>query len=87
MYYVIGCITGFILYECTLGRVIVTVGGVLCKGLRFPLQLVWKCIASICRKVQRIFVESTKKTEKVQKNVQNHLQDTPEMVYNNNGKL
>lgn len=87
MYYVIGTLAGFILYECTLGRVIVAVGGFVCRFLQAPLRLAGRGIATICRKVRHIFVESSKKTKKVHKNVQNDLQEPPEMVYNNNGKL
>ncbi len=86
MYYAIGCLIGFILYECTLGRPLLFVGGHLCLCIRRPIRWFWESLASICRKVSQSFVETTKKTEKAQENAQNLLQDTPSMVYNKNRK-
>ncbi len=82
MYYVFGCILGFILYECTLGQIVITVGGAVCRILRAPFGIIGKTFALICKKVHGIFVKNNKKTEKAQKNTQNPLQLTPQMVYN-----
>ncbi len=83
MYYVVGCLLGFVLYECTLGRFVIAVGGSICRLLRVPFRIISKSYALICRKVNAIFVKNNKKTNNAQKNTQNPLQATPEMVYNN----
>ena len=46
MYYIIGCLCGFVLHECTLGN------------LFFSL---WDSFARICRKLTHVFVKSHKK--------------------------
>lgn len=46
MYYVIGCLCGFVLHECLLGN------------LFFSL---WDSFARICRKLTHVFVKSDKK--------------------------
>ncbi len=81
-YFVIGCLIGFVLYECTLGRLVVAV-------LEWTLKLFWKPIhrmgllfARICKKMQRIFVKFTEKVKKEQKNTQNRLQKPMKKVYN-----
>lgn len=82
MYYVIGCLVGFVLYECTLGRPLLFVGSRICALLRRPVLWAGRSIATICLKVSHSFVETSKKTKKAQKNAQNLLQDAPSMVYN-----
>lgn len=86
MYYVCGCFLGFVLYECTLGQIVIRVGSVICRLLRAPILWSIKRIALICRKLSAIFVRNNKKTEKAQKNSQILLQAPTEMVYNKNSK-
>ncbi len=78
VYYAVGCFLGFVLYECTLGRAVITVLGWICTPFRWAMQ--W--IASICKKVWGGFVRSAKKRQKVQKNEQNPLQVRRFLVYN-----
>ncbi len=82
MYYLFGCVLGFVLYECTIGRCVMAVCCALCRILCIPLRKIWRAFALICKKVGQIFVKNNKKTEDVQKNTQNPLQVTPRMVYN-----
>lgn len=82
LYYAAGCLLGFVLYECTLGRVVITVGGWFCKLLRAPFRRLGHRIASICRKLCHGFVRSAKKQQKVQKIEQNPLKRNRKMVYN-----
>lgn len=81
-YFAIGCLIGFVLYECTLGRLAVAV-------LERILRLLWKPVhwaglwfARICKKTKKIFVELTEKVKKEQKNTQNRLQKPMKKVYN-----
>jgi len=46
IYYIIGCLCGFVLHECTLGK--------------FFFSL-WDSFARICRKLTHVFVKSDKK--------------------------
>lgn len=81
-YYLWGCVLGFVLYECTIGKCVMAVCGGVCRILSVPLAKLYLAFALICKKVGRIFVKNTKKTEEAQKNTQNPLQDAPLMVYN-----
>ncbi len=76
VYYAMGCLLGWALYACTIGRLVV---GVLAGLLRVPC---W-----ICKKICLRFVGNSKKTEKPQKNDKNPLQERGEMVYNNRMKF
>ncbi|MBR2912900.1 MAG: spore cortex biosynthesis protein YabQ [Oscillospiraceae bacterium] len=81
-YYLWGCVLGFGLYECTLGSFILAAAARLCRILSLPFKKLRQAFALICKKVGQIFVKNNKKTEEVQQNTQNPLQDAPEMVYN-----
>ncbi len=70
MYHVIGCVLGFVLYECTLSRLVMGIGTALCTVLKIPFRLLEQGRALICRKVSRIFVESSKKKQKQTENTQ-----------------
>ncbi len=78
VFYAAGCFLGFLLYECTVGRVVLAV---LCRLAKL-LELPGKGLAWICRKVFHGFVGNNKKTEKEQKNDKNPLQEQGGMVYN-----
>ncbi len=82
IYYLWGCVLGFVLYECTVGTFVLKAAGVLCGVFSIPLGGMWRTFALICKKAGQIFVKNNKKTEEVQENTQNPLQDTPVMVYN-----
>lgn len=84
LYYIIGCTAGFVLYECTIGRLVLSVGGRICWLLRAPFQGIRKGFALICRKVCTIFVRNSKIKKKMKKKLQNDLQEHPVMVYNKN---
>lgn len=82
VYYAAGCLLGFILYECLLGRVMVAFLERLLRLLAVPFQAVGKGVVLICKKVRLRFVEFSKKCAGGQKNTQNHLQNPLGMVYN-----
>ena len=84
LYYVIGCTAGFVLYECTLGRIVISIGEVFCRLLRLPFRMLGACFAFICRKGTTRFVKNPQNEKNRQKMYQNHLQDAPEIVYNKN---
>lgn len=81
-YFAIGCLIGFVLYECTLGRLVVA-------ALERILKLLWKPVhrtglwfARIYNKGKKIFVKFTEKVKNEQKNTQNRLQKPMKKVYN-----
>jgi hypothetical protein len=77
LYYVIGMLTGFVLYECTLGRLVLCIGTAFCAVVRAPLRILGWGFRSFCRKVLCIFVGTSKKTKREQKNAQNPLHSPP----------
>lgn len=81
-YYAAGCLIGFLLYECILGRPVVLLLEKLFRLLSAPVAAAGRSFALICRKVCCRFVKSSKKPKKEHKNVQNHLQKHMKMVYN-----
>lgn len=81
-YYAAGCLIGFLMYECTLGRMAVLVLEKLFRVLGMPVSAVGRGIALICKKVWLSFVKSSEKRRKGQENTQNHLQKPLGMVYN-----
>lgn len=82
VYYAAGCLLGFVVYECLLGRWMVAFLERLLRLLAVPFQTVGRGVVLICKKVRLSFVKSSKKGSSEQKNTQNHLQNPLRMVYN-----
>lgn len=82
LYYVIGCLGGFVLYECTIGRLVLCIGSQICRLLRAPFRWAGRGFVMFCRKVCSIFVGTSKKHKKGQEIAPNHLQEPHDIVYN-----
>ncbi len=75
VYYAAACLVGFVLYECTIGRLVKHLFAALLGFLTLP--------CSICRKLSVCFVGNSQKSQNAQKSDKNLLQDGGQMVYNN----
>ncbi len=80
VYYAVGCLAGWILYECTMGFLLMK-----CFDLIIaPFRWIWHRIVCICIKIRKKFVKYSEKSRHVKKNAKNSLHETPHKVYNNN---
>ncbi len=82
VYYAAGCLLGFVIYLCTIGRVTVPLLARLLRTAGLPAVRLGQGFAKICTKVRHRFVKSSKKLKIRHKNARNPLQDPAGMVYN-----
>lgn len=68
IYYAAGCLTGFLMYECTAGRVTVRLASGVLHVLLLPVRAAGTAFALICKKVCGRFVRNSKKNRNCQKN-------------------
>lgn len=63
-YYALGCGIGFVLYACTVGKVVTNFIAGCFRVLGMPVSRICAGFVTICRKAAHSFVNSTKKDKK-----------------------